>query len=454
MNENMLLKNKLAADLFALSCDLPIIDWHNHLSVADIAGNRKYGNMAELWVKSDPYKHRAMRICGVPEQYITGNASDFEKFRAWSETLPGLAGNPLYHWSEMELKRVFGIDKPLNGDTADEIWNIANEKLQEDRCSAAGLLKSFKVEYAAPCVLLCDDVSCFSGGSMPSGIVPSLRGDDVMACGSGVISDLSAAVGSALNSWGDFCAAVSVRLSALHKAGCRFADHALDAGFGYDFSDGREEEHFSALLAGTADSGEKRMVSSAVLRFMAGEYARMGWTMQLHIGACRNTSSRLRSIAGPAGGYAGIGQTCDMLALTGMLDEIEKGAYGLPRVILYTLNPADNAAFTVLTGSYSQDGVAAKVQAGPAWWFCDHVFGMRQCFENCAAFGVLSTFVGMTTDSRSLLSFVRHEYFRRVFCAWLADKAEAGEMPDDFDILAKIVLGVCYGNAKRIVEQN
>ncbi|MBO4513265.1 MAG: glucuronate isomerase [Victivallales bacterium] len=449
MNENLLIKAPLASELFALIKDLPVIDWHNHLSISDIASNKSFANMAELWVKSDPYKHRAMRICGVPEKYITGEASDYEKFQAWAGTLPRLIGNPLYHWSELELKRIFNIDEQLNEKTAAAIWEKANECLKQPKCSACGLLDTFNVEYAAPCVQLCEDLTPFT--SIRKGIVPSLRGDDIVACNSDFIGKLQSTTGISIQDWDSLAKAISQRIEALHAANCRYADHALDDGFAYVASDGKEQQRFTQLLEGTLPQNETSALASAILRLLAAEYASHGWTMQLHIGARRQTSTRLRTLAGPAGGYAGIGHTCDIRSITSMLDDFEKAPSGLSRVILYTLNPADNAALTVLTGSYSQDGVVAKVQAGPAWWFCDHLFGMQQCFENYSAYGVLSTFVGMTTDSRSLLSFVRHEYFRRVFCAWLAEKADKGEVPDDFDALASIATAVSYGNPKSII---
>ena len=192
-------------------------------------------------------------------------------------------------------------------------------------------------------------------------------------------------------------------------------------------------------------------LTSDILRFLAGAYARRGWTMQLHIGAQRNTSTRLRTIAGPAGGFAGIGSGCDVSSLTGMLDDFEQGPHGLPRVILFTLNPADNAVMSVLSGSYSQDGIIGKVQQGPAWWWCDHLYGMREVFESISASGVLSTFIGMTTDSRSLLSFVRHEYFRRALCGWIGEKAARGEFPAEESLLKTLVENVCYRNAKNVV---
>ena len=442
LNENFLLTGPTAVRLYDAVKDLPVIDWHNHLPVKDLAEDRHFSDLTELWVASDPYKHRAMRICGVPEKRITGPASPYEKFEAWSTVLPQLAGNPLYDWSRLELQRVFGIDEPLTPATAKKIWRTANEKLSDPGLSARGLLQKFNVEYAAPCAGSGDDLSGFSG---LKGIVPSLRGDDLPA--------LTSPLFAGAETLADFRAKMKVKLCEFHAAGCRFADHALDAGFRYLPDDGKNESRFIRFKEKTLPENERPALVCAVLRILGGFYAEMGWTLQLHIGALRQTSSRLRAAAGPAGGYAGIGHTCDMKSLTGLLDDLEKNAAGLPRVILYTLNPADHAAFAVLSGSFPGDGERGKVTLGPAWWYCDHIHGMRDCFENAAAFGVLSVFPGMTTDSRSLLSFVRHEYFRRVFCAWLAEKAARDEMPSDFGILKDIAEKVCYYNAKAIINQ-
>ena len=438
--ENFLLTDPLAVRLYEAVKDLPLIDWHNHLPVGDLVSNRSYRDLTELWVASDPYKHRAMRICGVPEKLITGPASPYEKFEVWSRVLPQLAGNPLYDWSRLELLRVFNIDEELTPDTAETIWKKANEQLKKPEFSARGLLERFKVEYAAPCVQLGDDLLGFS---KVEGVVPSLRGDDLAALTNAVFPEAETLT--------ELRAKLAAKLDSLQTAGCRFADHALDCGFAYVPDDGKNEARFAALKQGTLEEKDRTVLSCEILRMLGGLYAERGWTLQLHIGALRKTSSRLRAAAGPAGGYAGIGHACDMKSLAGLLDDLEKSAAGLPRVILYTLNPADHAAFAVLSGSFPGDGERGKVTLGPAWWYCDHIHGMKDCFENAAAYGVLSVFPGMTTDSRSLLSFVRHEYFRRVFCNWLAEKAARMELPDNFGTLKDLAEKVCYFNAKSII---
>lgn len=447
MKNNFLLKTGLAVRLYESAGNLPLIDWHNHLSPADIASDKSWDNLTELWIAPDPYKHRAMRICGVPERFITGDASPEEKFAAWSRTLPKLCGNPLYHWSMLELERVFGIDRELNPDSAAEIWHCTGECLKESDFSAKSLLRRFQVEYAAPCMPITGDAEIFR--ECP-GIVPSLRGDDLTRPSRQLLSRLRQTTGIETDSFDGFIQAAAVRLDAFHAAGCRFADHALDGGFRWMDPAGKENEIFRRYLETGETDGH---LESAILLRLAGEYAQRAWTLQLHIGAERRTSTRLRGIAGPAGGYAAIAHPCDITSLTRMLDRIESAPRGLPRVILYTLNPADNASLAVLSGSYTEDGTSGKVQLGPAWWFCDHIHGMRSCFECIAAYGVLSAFIGMTTDSRSFLSFVRHEYFRRVFCGWIAEKADAGEMPENFHALKEITENIFYRNAEKLTGQ-
>lgn len=446
-NENFLLKSPLARQLYDAVKDLPVIDFHNHLTVTDLASDRQFSNIAELWVMSDPYKHRSMRICGVPEKFITGDASPREKFDVWAATLPKLMGNPLYHWSKLELKRIFDIEEALTPETADMIWDKCNKLLQEKSFSAVSLLKRFNVAYSAPCAALNDNVEIFN--DIP-GNVPSLRGDDMLLPTGNFTQKLAEKSNMPVNDLNSFMQAVTVRLDAFHAVGCRIADHSLDNGFVYrSVSDSVAAELFAKCRndASALTADEKMALASAILKKLAAEYSRRNWMLLLHIGAQRFTSSRLRAAAGPAGGFAAIGHTCDTAALALMLDDMESAPEGLPRTVLFTLNPADHAAFSVLSGSFPGDGVKGKVQLGPAWWWCDHIFGMRDGFESAAAFGVLSQFIGMTTDSRSILSFVRHEYFRRVFCAWLAEKAANDEMPADLEILIPLAKAVCFENA-------
>jgi len=446
-NEN-LLKNPLAAQLYErFAKELPIIDYHNHLSVQDIVSDRCFENITRLWIATDPYKHRAMRILGIPEHFITGDASDYEKFKKWYLCIPRLAGTPLYDWSIMECRLLFGITLPPFHTPAEEIWQKANGILQQ--LTAKKILEAFNIEYCAPCAGICDDLSPFAELSFVS---PSLRGDDMAAPDGAFLQKLQRVSGAAVQTLQDYLAAIEQRILLFKKAGCCFTDHALDDGFHYIPDDGKNEARFLALATGkTLTDADRVVLSSRILRDLGRLYAKHGLAMQLHIGAKRTTSTRLRKIAGPAGGYAAIGKCVDVPSLTALLDDIEQAGV-LPKTILFPLTPADHAVMSVLSGSYSRDGMEAVVSQGPAWWWCDHAQGMREMLDHISVYGVLSTFIGMTTDSRSLLSFVRHDYFRRILCQWIAEKVELGQLPDDMTILSDLVRRVCYENVKKNIE--
>lgn len=446
MNENFLLNTEISKKLFASVSKLPIIDFHNHLTLKDIESDRMFGDITELWIASDPYKHRAMRILGVDEYYITGKASNYEKFLKWMESLPMLIGHPLYTWSQLELKRVFDIDVPLNTDSAEFIWNRTKQLLTLSEYSNNSILDKFGIAYSAPCCAIADDVSFFAG---KENLAPSLRGDDMVVPTLALVTNLEKATGMEIKTLPQYLEAIKNRLDAFDEVGCRFSDHALDDGFSYVADDGKNEARFLDAIAGK--EYDIVQLRSYILVFLASEYNKRKWAMQLHIGAHRKTSDRLLQIAGPAGGYAAIGSPCDINSLIGLLHDAENSEGGLPRTILFTLNPADSAAMAIITGSFSEDGVAAKVQLGPAWWWCDHTVGIRNVLDMISSYGVLSTFIGMTTDSRSILSFVRHEYFRRILCGWMGDKVASGELPDDFKLLETIASKMCYDNAFKLI---
>ena len=450
MRQDFLLKSDLAKKLYTdVAAKLPIIDYHNHLSVADISSDRTFENITQLWVSVDPYKHRAMRILGVPERYITGDATDFEKFEKWYDCLPRLVGNPLFDWSMMEFETVFGMEIYPFTKSAKEVWDEVNEKVRQ--LSATKILAKFNIEYSAPCASLIEDLSDFDKSK---GICPSLRGDDIVGVNKAFVEKLEQVTDMSIQSLSDFERAVEKRLEIFVEIGCKYSDHALDDGFDYRTDDGRNEERFRKVLEGMELSEEDRLqLSSYILKTLASLYAKYGANMQLHIGAKRSTSTRLRKVAGPAGGYAAIGQPVNVKALTGLLDDIEKQGYGLPKTILFTLNPADNAVMSILSGSYSKDGVETIVSQGPAWWWCDHYQGMVDMLEHLSVYGVLSTFVGMTTDSRSLLSFVRHDYFRRILCNWIGEKVEKGVLPENMELLSEVIKNICYYNAAKTIKE-
>ena len=427
----------LARRLYEAVKELPIIDFHNHLSVAELSADRHFANLTELWLAPDPYKHRAMRMLGAAERLITGDADPYDKFCAWCEVYPRLTGNPLTVWSQMELKTVFGIDDPICPQNAAVIWKKANAKLAEPEFGAKGLFARFPVVYHAPCATLYDDLSVFEGLEHAA---PSLRGDAFTADLRGICAFLGEP-----QSFAQFSFAVRARLQAFSKAGCCIADHALDALWQYFPADGKQEERFADFLKGTLTGEDKLRLECDILRMLAGEYRRMGWLLQLHMGAQRYTSSRLRSAVGAAGGFAGIGAASvdDVIAF---LDEAEL-AEALPRTVLFCMDSASYDRLAVLTGSFVREGFPGYVQLGPAWWWCDHFGGMLQVLESVLRFGCLSTFIGMTTDSRSILSFSRHDYFRRVLCNWLGEKVQSGELEENETRLTDLAKRICYENA-------
>ncbi len=449
MKNNFLLTSKTAENLYNFAKELPVIDYHNHLSVADISENKRFYDIYDLWIKPDPYKHRAMRMCGVPEKYITGDAPDFEKFKAWCSVYPKLIGNPLYIWSQMELETVFGITVLPDEENAEVIYKKANSYLESNEITPQTLLSKFNVELACPCVSIADDFSVFKS---KTNLTPSLRGDDMTAPDTEFIKKLENLTGK-INNLTDYKKALSSRLDEIKAVGCKFSDHALDNGFKFYTDDEENDKRFIKLLKGElSDTLDLQKLFSHLLVFLSGEYAKRNMTVQLHVGAQRYTSTRLRTIAGPAGGFAGIGNSADILSFTKLFDTVEQSEYGLPKIILFTLNPADNAMFSVLSGSYSKDTVPGLITQGPAWWWCDHKYGICEVLENTTAFSLLSNFIGMTTDSRSFLSFVRHDYFRRIVSDWLANKFENNELCCSYEDLESLISNICYKNAKNITE--
>ena len=400
---------------------LPIVYYHNHLSVADVANDRRYGNLTELWLAPDPYKHRLMRICGVEEHYITGDASPYEKFEKFCEVFPLFVGNPVYDWARMELSMIFGIDELPSAENARMIYDRAGECLRTDAFSNNGILSRFQIAYQSPVATLLDDLSGFDGVR----VAPSLRGDNLLSPTEELIQGLERATGKTVTNLDSYISAVGVMLDRFVAAGCRFADHSLDAGF---------------FAKDTSGEARERLIRLGI------EYAKRDWTLLLHVGAQRKTSERLLRVAGPAGGYAAVGNPFDIESVCALLGDMEARGM-LPDTVLFPLNMSDQAPLAVMQGSFSEDGVASKVQLGPAWWWCDHSFGIRNTLSAVASFGVLAQFIGMTTDSRSVLSFVRHDYFRRLLCTYLAEQNEHEDWGLSIEEMGIIVRRICYENA-------
>lgn len=421
MDERYLLKTRTARNLYERIRDLPLIDYHNHLSLADLENDRLFSDLTELWIAPDPYKHRLMRICGIEEHFITGDAAPYEKFEKFCTVFPRTVGTPIFDWSRMELSRIFGIKELPTRENASRLFARANEMLASREFSANAILSRFGIAYQSPVVSLLDSLSLFDGKS----IAPSLRGDGLLAPQDTLKAALSERTGVAVTDESSYIRAVSVLLDRFAAVGCRFADHALDAGF----------------FASDTDGSQARMLVR-----LAAEYKKRGFTLLLHMDAKRKTSTRLARLAGPAGGYAAAGDGVPITALCDLLNAMEE-AEGLPDTVLFPLNLHDAAPLAILEGSFSEDRCAPKVQLGPAWWWCDHSMGIRHTLDAIASFGVISSFIGMTTDSRSILSFIRHEYFRRVLCAWLAEKNEQNDWGLRLPALTEVAERIAYKNA-------
>ncbi len=455
-NEDFLLRSPLARRLYhEAAAPLPILDYHSHLRAEDLATDRRFADLTELWIEPDQYKHRAMRLLGVPERCITGDAPAREKFDCWAAALPQTLGNPLHHWSALELHRRFGIAEPLDPSTAGAVWERTTVALRQPAQHARGLLAAANVEAVWTSDGWLDDLAAhraLARSGFGPRVLPSLRADEALAIDEpgfrSWLGRLGAATGGEVKDLDGFLAALGARLDVFAAHGCTIADHGLDR---LDFpraDEGAAADTLARARTGAApDAAGARAFRSFVLAWLGAAYGRRGWVMQLHLGAQRRTSTRLRRLAGRAGGYAAIGAAADVSALCRLLDELEtRGA--LPHTILYSLNPADLAPLAALTGSFTEDGVAGKIQLGPAWWFNDHALGIRQHLDALAHTGLISTFIGMTTDARSLLSMSRHEYFRRVLCDWIGAQVTAGAWPDDFEALARCVRGIACENAR------
>jgi len=358
----------------------------------------------------------------VPEHFITGDASDFEKFKKFCEIFPSLAGNPVYDWSRMELSMIFGIEDLPSAKTAEAIYKRTEELLSKDEFSYNGILTRFGIEYQSPVAELTEELSCFSGK-----VSPSLRGDSLLEPTDKLRGDIEEKSGAKITDTDTYVKAVSVLLDKFDEVGCRVADHALDDGFFKDDADGAKRN---------------------ILVKLGVEYYKRGWTLLLHVGAKRKTSDRLAALAGKAGGYAAIGNSFDVSAVCDLLSDMES-AGGLPSTVFFPLNMSDMSAFAVMSGSFSEDGFCGKVQLGPAWWWCDHSFGIKHALDCISAFGVLSQFVGMTTDSRSILSFVRHDYFRRILCSYISEKNRKEQLGLTEGEMGELIEKICYYNAKK-----
>lgn len=461
ITENFLLQTETARrlyDEFAANC--PILDFHCHLSPRAMAENRPFPDFAELALAGDHYKWRAMRIHGVPEKFCTGDATPFEKFQAWSRTVPQTVRNPLYHWTHLELLRYFGISDLLNEASSPAIWEKTNRMLAEKQVTPISILEKFGVTTVCTTDDPVDSLE-FHGRLHASkckvNVYPTFRPDAAMrvqdlAAFNRWIDQLAEAANKNIANWYDLCDALANRHAFFHANGCRLSDHGLDYSFADPCTDKEAAEAFSKLRSGKpVDEENCRKYASQLMRFFGRLDSEKGWTKQLHLGAFRNASSHALREIGRDTGFDVIGGWPQANTLIRYLDQLNLDN-ALPRMILYNLNPADNYLFASLTGAFHEEGVRGKIQFGSAWWFLDQKEGIEWQLNALSQCGLLSTFVGMVTDSRSFLSFPRHEYFRRILCNLIGNDVESGLLPKDEKILSDLIRGICYHNAETFLR--
>lgn len=457
MDEHFLLGSETARRLYHdYAKPMPIIDYHCHLSPQEIWEDRTYRSLTEIWLGGDHYKWRAMRANGVDERYVTGDADDYDKFLAYARTLPQAIGNPLYHWSHLELQRYFGIDEPLDERSAPSIWERANRMLREGGLSARTLITKSNVEVICttddPADSLEYHLKLKEDAQFRTKVLPSFRPDKALELNRAGFAEwigrLEQAAGIPVRTYDDLLAALEARVDFFHNAGCRVSDHALDVVV-YEEAAGEEAAAaFAEALQGRTVSGEaERKYKTHLLIFLGKLYAERGWAMQYHMNAMRNNNTRRLAELGPDTGFDSIGDTAIARPLSRLLDALER-ENALPKTILYSLHPGHNPIVAAMIGNFQGGGVPGKIQFGSAWWFNDTKEGMLAQLRTLADFGLLGRFIGMLTDSRSFLSYTRHEYFRRILCNLIGEWAENGEVPNDLQMLGDIVQNISYRNAK------
>ncbi|MEN6532801.1 MAG: glucuronate isomerase [Bryobacteraceae bacterium] len=456
IHDNFLLTTKAAQRLYhQYAAAEPILDYHCHLTPRDIAENRRFANLTEIWLEGDHYKWRAMRASGADERYCTGNASPWEKFLAWSRTVPKTLRNPLYHWTHLELKRYFGIDDLLDENTAPSIWERANAMLAGDDLTACAILAKFRVNALCTTDDPADDLSWhkqIAASELPTRVFPTFRPDQALnvhlpGAFNSWVSRLEAASGISITGLPSFLDALRRRHDYFHSIGCRISDHGLS----YCYSDFCPDHEAAAVFEKTrsgkaAGVSEQRRFASYMMLFFGRLDAEKGWTKQLHLSARRNANSRKFQELGPDVGFDSIGDWPQVDALGAYLDALEKED-ALPKTIVYNLNPASNYGLATIIGNFQGGGIPGKLQYGSGWWFLDQKEGMEWQINALSSTGLLSRFVGMLTDSRSYMSYPRHEYFRRVLCNLVGRDMENGEIPDSDELAGTLVRNICYRNA-------
>ena len=455
LSENFLLNTQTARKLYSeYAASMPIIDYHCHVNPREIYEDKKFENITQLWLSGDHYKWRLMRSNGVDEYYITGDAPEKEKFFKFAEMLPKAIGNPMYHWCHLELKNYFGFEGTLSAKTADEVWELCNEKLKN--MSVRSIIKDSNVAFIGTTDDPVDSLEYHKliaeDNSFDTVVAPSFRPDKALNIDKAgwreYIAKLSEVSGIEIVSLDTLKRALSARIEYFNENGCRASDHGLDFMIYAEATDAEIDALLARGLAGEKIStSEAEALKTELLLHCAREYARLGWVMQLHYNCLRNPNTRMFEKLGPDVGFDTIGANNGSAKLARVLDRLYyEGA--LPKTIIYSLDPGDNASIDTIIGAFQGTEARGKIQHGSAWWFNDNKQGMRDQLISLANLSLLGNFVGMLTDSRSFLSYTRHEYFRRILCALIGEWVENGEYPDDDEQLGEIVSGICYRNAK------
>lgn len=464
IHDNFLLSSPLAQDLYhRFAAPMPIIDFHNHLEAEDIWQDTKHESLTQAWLNCDHYVWRAMRSNGIDEHYITGDATDTEKFAKWCEAVPYLIGNPLYQWSHLELKRFFDCDLLLNPDNQQDIWGLSHQQFKQGNNSTRDVLEQLNVET------LCTTDSPLSNlehhlalkeSNFKVQVLPTFRADELFCFNQtdkfhALLTHLSKLTATSIGTFQDYLCAIQTRLDAFHEVGCRLSDLGLPSVSFEPCSEEQAELIFQQLLQNQAIPQTALVQLTSRLFFELGQrYYQLGWSMQLHIGVLMNVNERRKAQLGGGTGFSVINSDSYAHALSQLLSELDRSSC-LPNTVLFNLNPNDNPVLSCMAGAFQDsDTVAGKIQFGAAWWFNDHKDGMESQLTTLKSLGALGRFIGMLTDSRNVFSFSRHEYFRRVLCNLLAKWVEEGEIPNDEPLLKQTIENICYYNAKRYFRFN
>jgi glucuronate isomerase len=456
IHDDFLLSTAAARRLYhEFAKDEPIFDYHCHLPPKDIAENRRFNNLFEIWLEGDHYKWRAMRTNGIAERYITGDATPFEKFQAWAATVPQTLRNPLYHWTHLELQRYFGIDELLNHDTAARIWQQAGEQLATPELTTRGILQKFRVTHVCTTDDPVDDLEShrqIAASGLGARVLPAFRPDKALAVHRPTqfnpwVDALAAAANVDIGSFDRFLDALRQRHDYFHARDCRLSDHGLNQCCANFCTDREAAAIFNKARRGQDVSPlEHSQFTTFMMLFFGQLDAKKGWVKQLHLGALRSNNTRLLRQIGPDTGFDSIGDFPQASALAAYLDRLDQ-ENALPKTILYNLNPADNYLFAAMIGNFQDGSIPGKIQLGSGWWFLDQKEGMEWQLNALSNLGLLSRFIGMITDSRSFMSYPRHEYFRRTLCNLLGHDIENGEIPNDFELVGPMARNICYHNA-------